>query len=340
MASKQNTTTTLENARKALAQIEQEAEGLVAARDKVLLDGGATSEAIEINKQIDATRRAVEAEQRRVHLLEQKLAEEEREAVARRHEEHVQEFESTLAEADRAGDDLEEAVARLEATFRKTILLRETAFSMWPHGRSSHGDAAARAPEGAALAGGAVSILLQHELHRVGTETALRGGERVKIPLPGGAPERLTPLVDRRTGQLVPLVPLAEKLRNASRFAVSTLRNDLFVPPVVPQPEPKGPRLVFDERVTAATVQQEAPVQQQVQPAAPAPAPVPQPAVAGDVDPLREYVPPAYRDKLAGLLMRQMQLAASGDDAAYERCLADLTTLQREIEAARNGEAA
>ena len=137
MASKPNTTTTLANARKALAQIEQEADGLVAARDKVLLDGGATSEAIEINKQIDATRRAVEAEQRRVHLLEQKLAEEEREAVARRHEEHVQEFESTLAEADRAGDDLEEAVARLEATFRKTILLRETAFSMWPHGRSA-----------------------------------------------------------------------------------------------------------------------------------------------------------------------------------------------------------
>jgi hypothetical protein len=102
MASKPNTTATLENARKALAQVEDEANGLVATRDKVLLDGAPTSEAIAINKQIDATRRAVEAEQRRVHLLEQRVAQEEVEAAKRRHEEHVQEFERTLAAADAA----------------------------------------------------------------------------------------------------------------------------------------------------------------------------------------------------------------------------------------------
>ena len=56
------------------------------------------------------------------------------------------------------------------------------------------------------------------------------------MPLPGGAPERLTPLIDQKTKRPVPLVPLAEKLRKASTFAVETLRNDLFVPAVVPQP--------------------------------------------------------------------------------------------------------
>ena len=60
----------------------------------------------------------------------------------------------------RSGDELQATVAVLEENFREVIRLRELALSMWPHGRSSHGDALAKAPEGAAMAGGAVSILL------------------------------------------------------------------------------------------------------------------------------------------------------------------------------------
>jgi hypothetical protein len=152
--------------------------------------------------------------------------------------------------------------------------------------------------------------------------------------LPGGAPERLTPLVDRKTGALVPLVPLAEKLRAASRFAVETMRNDLFVPSVVPQPEPKGPRLVFDESaeapVPASSSATTAPTP------APVPAPTPAPS-AGDV--LQEYVPVQFRERLAALLRQQMQAAASGDDASYERCVAATATLRAEIDEARNAAA-
>jgi hypothetical protein len=327
MAGKANITATLENARKALAQIKQEAEGLVAARDKVLLDGGATSEAIEINKQIDATRRAVEAEQRRVHLLEQRVAQEEVEAAKRRHEEHVSEFERTLAAADVRADELQATVAVLEENFREVIRLRELAMSMWPMGRSSHGDAAAKAPEGCAMAAGAVAQLLANEIHRVGFESPLGGrpGEKVKVPLPGGVPPRLTPEVDR-AGRPVPLVPLAEKLRTASKFAVSMLRDNAFTPPVVEQPPVP---------VQVLGVEQPAP--------APAPAPtqaaasVPSPS-AGDTT--QEFVPAAYRERLGALLKRQMQAAASGDDATYEKCVTDMVALRREIDAARDGEKA
>jgi hypothetical protein len=328
MASRQNTTTALENARKALAQLEQEAGGLVAARDKALLDGASTSEAIQINKQIDATRHSVETEQRRVHLLEQRVAQEEVEAAARRHEVHLREFEQTLTKADAAGDELEGAVALLEQKFRETISLRELALSMWPFGRSSHGDAAARAPEGCAMAAGAISILLQHELHRVGSEPLLGGrpGEQIKTPLPGGAPARLTPEVDRRTGKPVPLVPLSERLRAASRFAVSILRDNAFTPPVVEQPA--TPILVLGvEQPPPAPVP--APTQ--------TPAKVPAPS-AGDT--LQEYVPPAYRERLATLLRLQMRAAANGDDATYEKCVTDMVELRREIDAARDGEKA
>jgi hypothetical protein len=328
MASKQNTTTTLANARKALAQIEQEAEGLVAARDKVLLDGGATSEAIEINKQIDATRRAVEAEQRRVHLLEQKLAEEDREAEAARHEAHVREFEQGLEQADCAADELQASAMVLEETFRRVIELRERALSLFPFGKSSHADAAARAVEGCAMSGAAVAALLGAELHRIGTQPRLGGdpNERIKTPLPGGTPLRLTPEVDRRTGRPLPVPPLGEKLRAASRFAVSILRDNAFTPPVVEQPPVP---------VQVLGVEQ------------PAPAPVPAPTQAAASVPApsagnttQEFIPVAYREKLAALLRLQMRAAASGDDATYEKCVTDMVALRREIDAARDGEKA
>jgi hypothetical protein len=329
MAKPNTTETTLANARKALAQIEQEAEGLVAARDKVLLDGAPTSEAIAINKQIDATRRAVEAEQRRVHLLEQRAAQEEVEAAKRRHEEHCREFERTLEAADACADELQAAIAIVEQTFCKTIELRERALSMWPFGRSSHADAAARAVEGCALAGGAIAALVANEIHRISFVAPLggRAGEKTKIALPGGIPPRLTPQVDR-AGRPVPLVPLAEKLRTASKFAVSTLRDNAFTPPVVEQP-PVPIQVLGVEQL--APVQPQPRGDQQPQPPAPAPS-------AGDTT--QEFVPVQFRERLAALLRLQMRAAASGDDATYEKCVTDMVALRREIDAARDGEKA
>jgi hypothetical protein len=329
-----DTTTTLANARKALAALEEEAAGLAAARDKALLDGAPTDEAIRINKQIDATRCAVEAEQRRVHLLEQRVAQEEVEAAKRRHEQHIREFEKTLAQADAAGDELQATVTVLEEKFRETIRLRELALSMWPFGRSSHGDAAARAPEGCAMAGSAVAVLLAHELHRVGFEAPLGGrpGEKVKVPLPGGIAPRLTPAIDQKTKRPIPPRPLGEVLRNASRFAVETLRNDLFIPAVVPQPP-------VPIQVLGVEQQRPAPVPPPASAPAQAAATVPSPS-AGGGDVLQEFVPPIYRERLAVLLRQQMQAAASGDDVAYERCIAETTALRAEIDAARKGEAA
>jgi hypothetical protein len=138
---------------------------------------------------------------------------------------------------------------------------------------------------------------------------------------------RLTPQVDR-AGRPVPLVPLAEKLRTASKFAVSMLRDNAFTPPVVEQPPTP---------IQVLGVEQPAPVQpqprgdQQPQPSAPA-------LSAGDTT--QEFVPVQFRERLATLLRLQMRAAASGDDATYEKCVTDMVALRREIDAARDGEKA
>jgi hypothetical protein len=115
-------------------------------------------------------------------------------------------------------------------------------------------------------------------------------------------------------------------LRNASRFAVSTLRNDLFIPAVVPQP-PVPVQVLGVEQPVPAPVP--APTQTQ--------APVPAPS-AGDTT--QEFVPVQFRERLATLLRLQMRAAASGDDRTYEKCVTDMVVLRREIDAARDGEKA
>jgi hypothetical protein len=340
MATKKPTTSErLEQARADLQTIEQQIDDIETTRATALLSDN-DREATALGLRLDEARQVARTITDKCALLEIEVEKEKAAAERRRHQQHVDEFEKVLGQADAKGDELQATVEELEKNFREVIRLRELALSMWPHGKSSHGDALVRSPGGAALAAGAVSILLQHELHRVGSEAPLGGkpGEQVKVKLPGGAPERLTPEVDRRTGKLVPLVPLAEKLRKASAFAVSTLRNDLFVPAVVPQPEPVGPRLVFDQSITAPVQQEEFSHDVKTQPRqpAPAPAPVQPPEAVGDIDPLREYIPPEFRERLATLLRKQMQLAAGDDDKAYERCVAETAALQAEIERARN----
>src|ERR1700738_2010205 len=71
----------------------------------------------------------------------------------------------------------------------------------------------------------------------------------------------------------------------------------------------------------------------------PAPAPVPAPTQAPASVPapsagntLQEFVPVAYRERLATLLRLQMRAAASGDDATYEKCVTDMVALRAEID--------
>jgi hypothetical protein len=178
------------------------------------------------------------------------------------------------------------------------------------------------------MAAGAVAQFLANEIHRVGFESPLGGrpGEKVKVPLPGGVPPRLTPEVDRRTGKPVPLATLSEKLRAASKFAVSTLRDDLFVLPPTPQP-PVPVQVLGVEQPAPAPIP--APTQ--------SPAPVPAPS-AGNTT--QEFVPVQFRERLATLLRLQMRAAANGDDQLYEKSVSNMVALRREIDAARNGEAA
>ena len=328
MATKKATTSErLDLARADLQTIRQQIDDIETQRATALLTDN-DREATALGRRLDDARQTARTITDKCALLETEVEKEKAAAAARRHEQHVREFEDTLAQADRAGDRLQAAAELMEREFRETIRLRELAMSSWPFGRSSHGDAAARAPEGAALAAGAVAVFLANELHRVGSEAPLGGrpGEQVKVRLPGGVPERLTPAVDRRTGQPIPPTPLSERLRAASKFAVETLRGDKFVLPPVPQP-PVPIQVLGVEQPRPAPVP--APTQ--------TPAPVPAPS-AGDT--LQECVPPVFREKLATLLRLQMRAAANGDDATYEKCVTDMVALRREIDAARDGEKA
>ena len=98
-----STAEAIERAHKALAVLEEEGAGLSAAREQMLLDGASAAEIAKLDKQIEVNSHAAATEKDRIRLFEKKLAEEEAEAAKRRHEQHVQQFEQTLQQADEAG---------------------------------------------------------------------------------------------------------------------------------------------------------------------------------------------------------------------------------------------
>jgi hypothetical protein len=191
-------------------------------RDQLLLAGDERGlDAIEVelaNLQKAAVRQAD-----RIRLLEEQARQEEAAAVVKRRADLTVRFEKKLAEADRDADELQTLVAAAEKKFRRIIELRSDARAAWPIA-DSHANAAAGTAEGAALSGGAVAKLLQYEFYRVGARPFLGGrpGEIAEQNFPGAVCPR-----NEWRGMPEKIMPFADALRQASKFAVDMMRGKL-----------------------------------------------------------------------------------------------------------------
>jgi hypothetical protein len=282
-----------------LGEVQQERAGTLARiadctrrRDDLLLagdDGGLDV----LEAELAGLQKAAARQGDRIHLLEQQAKEEEKVAIGKRQLAHVERFAKKLADADALAAELQDDdLPRVLKKYRQIIELREAArmaFSV----RSPSANAAAGAAEGCAMSGEAVKALLAFEFYRISAKPRLGGvpGARGEPSLPGA----LCPKLEL---QLQPekIPPLADVMRQASAFAIKTLRDEITV-----SPEPEIP----------ATV---APVPS---PAAPPPAPA-----NGRAD---------AEANLGALLKRQAELAAStAPDAErqYQAVVAEIATLQ------------
>ena len=169
-------------------------------------------------------------------------------------------FEKKLAQADAEAVELQELIAQAEKKFRKIITLRSDARAAWPIA-DSHANAAAGTAEGAALSGGAVAKLLQFEFYRVGARPFLGGrpGEIKEQDWPGA-------VCPKNEWRGIPdkIMPFADALRAASKFAVDMMRGKLdplaALPPVTAttdEPTASGPvRSEQQERIAELLKQQ------------------------------------------------------------------------------------
>jgi hypothetical protein len=211
---KKKASTRLEAVRTALADTSRQIGELEARRNAALLaDDDPT--AARLHAELETLRGLARGHADKVALLEAEAQREEADAVVKRRADLIVRFEKKLAQADAEAVELQELIAQAEKKFRKIITLRTDARAAWPLG-DSHANAVAGASEGAALSGGAVARLLQFEFYRIGARPYLGGhaGAVKEQDWPGaGMPERI--------------MPFADALRQASRFAVDMMRGKL-----------------------------------------------------------------------------------------------------------------
>jgi hypothetical protein len=256
---KKKAETRLADARAAQAEAVRRVAEVGAARSKAILDEDDAA-ARKLDAELEELQRDARIAAERVRLLEEEAQREEADAVVKRRADLTVRFEKKLAEADAEAAELQELIAQAEKKFRKIITLRTDARAAWPIG-DSHANAAAGTAEGAALSGGAVAKLLQFEFYRIGARPFLGGrpGEIKEQDWPGA----VCPKNEWR-GMPDKIMPFADALRQASRFAVDMMRGKLdpltAVPPVTAttdEPTASGPvRSEQQERIAELLKQQ------------------------------------------------------------------------------------
>jgi hypothetical protein len=256
---KKKAETRLADARAAQAEAVGRVAQVAAARSKAILDED-DGAARKLDAELEELQRDARIAGERVRLLEAEALREEADAVVKRRADLTVRFEKKLAEADREADELQNLVAAAEKKFRRIITLRSDARAAWPIG-DSHANAAAGTAEGAALSGGAVAKLLQFEFYRIGARPFLGGrpGEIKEQDWPGA----VCPKNEWR-GMPEKIMPFADALRQASRFAVDMMRGKLdplaALPPVTAttdEPTASGPvRSEQQERIAELLKQQ------------------------------------------------------------------------------------
>ena len=159
----------------------------------------------------------------KIKLLEGEAQRENAARIVKEHQGLIGRFEKVL---DGSDTDLTEGAHLIAQGWKKIesgIAKRESARAAF-NVHSSHARGAAESIDGCAMAGEAILHLLSFEFYRISAKPLLggRSGERPRPHLPGAKPPRLEL-------QLQPdkITPLAEKVRTASAFAVTLLRQEI-----------------------------------------------------------------------------------------------------------------
>jgi hypothetical protein len=266
---KKKAETRLADARAAQAEAVRRVAEVGAARSKAILDEDDAA-ARKLDAELEELQRDARIAAERVRLLEEEAQREEADAVVKRRADLTVRFEKKLAEADAEAAELQELIAQAEKKFRKIITLRTDARAAWPIA-DSHANATAGTAEGAALSGGAVAKLLQFEFYRVGARPFLGGrpGEIKEQDWPGA-------VCPKNEWRGIPdkIMPFADALRAASKFAVDMMRGKLdplaAVPPVTAttdEPTASGPVRSEQQERLAELLRKQAALAEDITPA-------------------------------------------------------------------------
>ena len=217
--------------------------GIDTARAAALL-GDDDASAVELDLQLVKLRAQSRVLTDKAALLTGQIEDERRAAAAQLREERIDAFRSKLADADKMASRLQGTIGAMLKLYREVIRLRAEARAALPQGGNPHVNASADAIEGAALSDVAVRALVAYEFYRVSHSPFLGGrpGEHRGANLPGSTNP------DIRRDQPDQVMPLAEKLRRASAFAVELAQSvenpappEIVAPPLsCPQPQPRG----------------------------------------------------------------------------------------------------
>ena len=292
------------------------------AERNVGLLGDDDKRAAKLFAELESLRAVAAGHADKIKLLEAEVERERAANVVRRHKVLIDRFQKTLGEADEAAAKAAEHFAAGWEAISKAIDLRERARAAFAV-RSSHARAAAEAVDGAALGAAAVIVLLEHYLYRLSAKPLLGGvpGARTRPHL-GKSPSIEFTLMPHK------IVPLVDKLKAASAFAVATLKAEIGTggEAAAPEPEPAPTPLPPTPPVPgrdAGDITREVQAEAEARDAALAAMPAPPPAAAtpipatNDAD---ERTPEqvAYSD----LLQQVSEAANDTSDAGEQRYVA------------------
>ena len=219
---KKTATHRLDDVRAALATATKRITDLETQRNAALLKDD-DDLAVTLFGELETLRAVARGHTDKIVLLEAEAQRENAERIVREHAGLVARFEKTLADSDAALTEAADLFAQAWKKVCAGIEKREAArcaFSV----HSSHARGAAENPDGCAMAGAAIVHLLAGEFWRISARPLLGGrqGERARPALPGAK----APSLDL---QLMPdkIIPLAEKVRTASKFAVQLLKDEI-----------------------------------------------------------------------------------------------------------------
>jgi hypothetical protein len=252
MAKRPDPAAALQAAKLTLQAIQAGVTEIVSRRDAALLAGEPAAAIRKIDDELAEQQHAERTEHDRILVLEKEVARQTRERQTKEREGLIGRIEARFIARNEAAAELQDAIKKADAAFRRVVDLSVEADAGWPF--AAHERSAAMLP--------ATSILLavQHELYRVGARPRRYGGMdkgvHPGLHMPGGICPKL------EWANLPEAIPsIVDALRDASNYASSVMRTGKGVVPATTVAPPAdanapAPRTEAQERLNHLLQQQ------------------------------------------------------------------------------------